>query len=179
MKILYFQTRENTFLQYFRSNSGFVFYHNIPGLLKELGLSIYNSNEWPMFIDGVKWSLMFVLLYNGIYLVQSLLGILCLCEKHGDVKRAIELLQYDKHNWIICVDLKMVCLLLGQQNGYTDHSCFLCMWDSRAREKHWVEMNWPPRSDLKPGDPNILHEPLVNRKKIIFSPLHIELGLMK
>ena len=40
-------------------------------------------------------------------------------------------------------------------------------------------MNWPPRSDLKPGDPNILHEPIVDRKKIIFPPLHIELGLMK
>ncbi|XP_041355404.1 protein mono-ADP-ribosyltransferase PARP14-like [Gigantopelta aegis] len=56
---------------------------------------------------------------------------------------------------------------------------FLCMWDSRAREKHWVERNWPPRSDLKPGDPNFLHEPLVDRKKIIFPPLHIKPGLMK
>ena len=53
------------------------------------------------------------------------------------------------------------------------------MWVSRAREKHWVEKNWPPRSDLKPGDPNIVHEPLVDRKKIIFPPLHIKLGLMK
>ena len=61
-----------------------------------------------MFIDSSKLSLMFVLLSNGIYLVQSILGILCLCEEHKDVKRAFELLQYDKHNWIICVDLKMV-----------------------------------------------------------------------
>ena len=52
----------------------------------------------------------------------------------------------------------------------------LCLWDSGAREKHWAEMNWPPRSDLKPGDPNILHELLVERKKIIFPPLHIKLG---
>ena len=52
------------------------------------------------------------------------------------------------------------------------------MWDSRAREKHWVEMNWPPRSDLKPVDPNILHEPLVGRKNIIFPTLHIKPGLM-
>ena len=33
--------------------------------------------------------------------------------------------------------------------------------------------------DLKPENPNILHEPLVDRKKIIFPPLHIKLGLMK
>ena len=73
----------------------------------------------------------------------------------------------------------MVCFLLGQQRGYTKYPCFLCMWDSRARSKHWIESNWPPRDDLKPGDPNILHEPLVDRKKIIFPPLHIKLGVMK
>ena len=55
----------------------------------------------------------------------------------------------------------------------------LCMWDSRAREKHWLVTNWPPRSGLKPGDANILHEPLVERKKIIFSPLRIKLCLVK
>ena len=60
----------------------------------------------------------------------------CLCEEHGDVKRVIELLQYDKNNWIICVDFKMVCFLLGQQRGYTKYRCFLCMWDSRAPENH-------------------------------------------
>ena len=53
------------------------------------------------------------------------------------------------------------------------------MWDSRTRKKHWVEENWPPRSDLKSGDPNIVHEPPVDRKKRIFPPLHMKLGLMK
>ena len=42
------------------------------------------------------------------------------------------------------------------------------------------ETNWPPRSDdLKLGVPNILYEPLVDKKKVIFSPLDIKLGLMK
>ena len=73
----------------------------------------------------------------------------------------------------------MVAFLLGQNLGYKKYPCFLCMWDSRARENHWVYMNWPPRSDLKPGDPNILYELFIDRKKIIFLPLHIKLGLMK
>lgn len=34
VKVSYFRTRESTFLQHFRSDSGFVFHHNIPGLLK-------------------------------------------------------------------------------------------------------------------------------------------------
>lgn len=42
-----------------------------------------------------------------------------------------------------------------------------------------LRKNWPPRSDLKPGDPNIVHEALVDRKKIIFPLQLIKLGLMK
>ena len=53
------------------------------------------------------------------------------------------------------------------------------MWDSRAEETQWVQRNWTPRFDLKTCDANVQHEPLVDRKKIIFPPLHIKLGLMK
>ena len=180
VKVSYFPTRECTFLQYFRSDSGFVFCHNTSGFLKELGLLICNPNEWRMFIDCSKRSLRCFLLYNGnLFGAVLIRHSVCLREEHGDLKRVIELLQYDKHNWIICVDLKMMCLLLDKQCGYTKYPCFLCMWNSRAREKHWIETNWPPRSDLKHGDPNILHDPLVDRKKIIFPPLHIKLGVMK
>ncbi|XP_076804684.1 uncharacterized protein LOC143448723 [Clavelina lepadiformis] len=150
------------------------------GLLEELGIPIYNSIEWRMFIDCSKRILKCVLLYNSnLYGAVPIAHSVSLREEYGNIKRVIELLQYHKHNWIICVDLKMLCFLLGQQHGYTKYPCYLCMWDSRARDQHWVERNWPPRSDLKPGDPNILHETLVDREKIIFPHLHIKLGLMR
>ena len=38
---------------------------------------------------------------------------------------------------------------------------------------------WPARNSLKPGDKNIINEPLVEPEKIILPPLHIKLGLMK
>ena len=91
----------------------------------------------------------------------------------------IDLLRYHEHNWIICVDLKMVNFLLGQQHGFTKFPCYLCMWDSRARDKHWTQKEWPIRETLEAGMPNILHDPIVSRDKIIFPPLHIKLGLMK
>ena len=91
VKVSYFGTRESTFLQYFRSDNGFVFYHDIPGLLKELGLSIYNPNEWRMFINSSK--LKCVLLHNGGLFGAVPIGhSVCLREEHGDVKRVIELL---------------------------------------------------------------------------------------
>ena len=48
-------------------------------------------------------------------------------EEYGHIKKVLELLKYDDHNWIICVHLKMVNFLLGQQGGYTKYPCFLCL----------------------------------------------------
>ena len=73
----------------------------------------------------------------------------------------------------------MVNFLLGQQGGQNKYSCFLCYCDSRANEEHWVRKEWPPRSTIKPGEKNIVNNPLVDRKNIILPPLHIKLGLMK
>ena len=41
------------------------------------------------------------------------------------------------------------------------------------------EKDWPVRKHLTVGEKNIINEPLVDRRKIIFRPLHIKLGLMK
>ena len=70
---------------------------------------------------------------------------------------------YSKSNWAICVDIKMVYFLLGQQRGYTKYPCFLSYWDSRATSQHWVKKDWPAREDLTVGDKNVVNKPLVNR----------------
>ena len=31
-----------------------------------------------------------------------------------------------EHNWIICVDLKIVSMLMGQQKSYIKNPCILC-----------------------------------------------------
>ena len=72
-----------------------------------------------------------------------------------------------------------MCLLLGQQSGYTKFPCFLCLWDSRARGSHWIQKDWPQRNAFVVGQHNVLKTPLVEPKKIILPPLHIKLGLMK
>jgi hypothetical protein len=72
----------------------------------------------------------------------------------------------------------MVNLLLGQQGGYTKYPCFLCLWDSRVKDKHWEQKLWPVRKSLTVGEKYIIHQPLVEWK-IIFPPLHIKLGLIK
>ena len=88
-------------------------------------------------------------------------------------------IKYVEHNWLICVDLKMVNFLLGQQGGYTKYPCFLCLWDSRAKNQHCIKKDWPAREGLIPGQQNVINPPLVSRDRIILPPLHIKLGLIK
>ena len=100
-------------------------------------------------------------------------------EEYDSVKQILEKVAYLKHQWEICVDLKMVNFLLGQQSGYTKYLCFLCMWDSRAKSEHWTKKEWPLRKEMIAGEKNTIHQPLVTTEKIILPLLHIKLGLMK
>ena len=84
-------------------------------------------------------------------------------------------IKYDEFKWKLCCDLKGVAPLLR----YTKHCCFLCEWDSRDNKNHYVNILWPKRTSLTPGEKNIFNPPLVLSEKIFLPPLHIKLGLMK
>ena len=82
-----------------------------------------------------------------IYMVQFQL----IKEEYGHIKLVLDLLKYNEHNWVICVDLKMVNFLIGQQGGYTKYPCFLCLWDCRVRDKLWTEKIWLVRTSMTIG----------------------------
>lgn len=100
-------------------------------------------------------------------------------EEYTNISKVMDKIKYQDHNWVICVDLKMVNFLLGQQGGYTKFPCFICLWDSRDKQRHWIQKDWPVREELKVGMKNVINVPLVNRDRIILPPLHIKLGIMK
>ena len=71
----------------------------------------------------------------------------------------------------------MVNFLLGKQFGFTKYPCFLCMWDSRDRALHYTKKDWPMQEELVPcKERNVINDPLVDRDRIIFPPLHIKLN---
>ena len=77
-------------------------------------------------------------------------------ERYSNLELLLTKIKYNEHNWIVCGDLKILCVLLGQQGGYAKCPCFLCEWDSRVREKNGVQQHWPARKSLEPGKMNIL-----------------------
>lgn len=180
VRITAYRTREKEFLQYYAQEESLVYCSDVPGLLRHLGLVEYHPENWRLFIDASTSSLKCVLLHNGNdYSPIPLAHSTTMKEQYENIKVILEKIRYDEHRWYICVDLKMVNFLLGQQSGYTKYPCFLCMWDSRAKKDHWVKKVWPPRMNMNVGAANIINIPLVEREKIIFPPLHIKLGLMK
>ncbi|GBO15939.1 hypothetical protein AVEN_117606-1 [Araneus ventricosus] len=100
-------------------------------------------------------------------------------ETYETLKHMLSSIEYSKHSWHICADLKVIAALVGLQAGYTKFYCFVCQWDSRDRKKHYIKKLWPKRQFLIPGVKNEENEPLVASEKILLSPLHIKLGLMK
>ena len=100
-------------------------------------------------------------------------------ETYENLQLLLEKIDYRMHGWQICADLKVVSLLMGLQQGYTKYCCFLCQWDSRAKDLHYIKKDWPPRASPKVGEMNVENPPLADFHKIILPPLHIKLGLAK
>jgi len=155
-KVSYFRKRDQSFVIFFSEQKQFVHCRDIPGLLWQLGLDSYIPTEWRLFLDSSKQNLKCVLLRNGDLCGGIPLGhSVHLRETYDDIKEVINLVKYHEHNWILCVDLKLVSFLLGQQRVFTKYPCHLCMWNSRDREKHWTQKERPVRETLEAGMPNI------------------------
>ena len=179
-KITFYRHREEGLSDYFVKEDNFVICQNIRGPLTAMGIAQYKPDEWRLFIDSSKRSLKCVLLHNAnIYASVPIGHSVALKESYSTVKMVLQKLCNEEHKWLICVDLKMVNFLLGQQGGYVKYLCFLCQWDSRADDQHWQRKDWPLRKELVVGANNVINEPLVDRDSILLPPLHIKLGLMK
>lgn len=175
----WYRNREKDFIPHFAEDQDLVYCKNIHGLVKMFNIE-YDANQWRLFIDSSKRSLKAVLLHNGNkYASLPVAHSVHLKECYDNLKNVLTKINYEHHGWMVCGDLKVISMLLGQQGGYTKYPCFLCEWDSRDGGQHWTKKDWPPRTELVPGSKNMVRENLVPREKVLLPPLHIKLGMMK
>ncbi|GBM17131.1 hypothetical protein AVEN_251045-1 [Araneus ventricosus] len=170
------RTREHSI---FSQAGELVYCSDIPTLIASFKFQ-YKPDEWRLFIDSSKRSLNVALLHNGNeYACVPVGHSVHLKECYENLDFILNKLSYSDHIWVVCGDLKVISMLLGQQKGYTKFPCFLCEWDSRDRKQHYINKEWPIRKTLDPGVKNIQRKNLVDPKKVLLPPLHIKLGLMK
>lgn len=179
VKVTYYRDRHKRFSKYFSKTDNVCYCHDIIGLFKEFN-ELYDPIEWRLFVDSSKLSLKAVLLHQGNSKPSiPLAHAVNLKESYESMALLLNLISYKEHNWKVCADLKVVAMVTGLQQGYTKYMCFLCKWDSRARQDHYSRKVWPKRIDFTVGKENVKSEPLVKQEKCIIPPLHVKLGLFK
>ena len=112
----YYRAREKEYLKFYDKKDGVVIWKKVKGLLG----TYYIPSDGRLFLDASVRSLKAILIHNG-----NLFGSIPIAhtvvhkESYDHIKMILELIKYECHNWKICVELKMVSILLGQQDGYT------------------------------------------------------------
>lgn len=91
----------------------------------------------------------------------------------------LQKVEYEKHQWRICCDLKVVAMLCGLQGGYTKYMCFMCNWDSRFKQSQYDFRGWEARGEPQIGEKNVIRKALVPKENILLPPLHVKLGIVK
>ena len=180
-RIFFFRNWHQEYLRPFSTVKDLVYCADIAKLRLKLRVPQHELKDWRQFIDSSKRSLKCVQLHNGNQFASvPITPSTTLKEKYESVKYVLEKIGYDQHKWFICVDLKMVNFLLGQQSGFTKDPCFLCMWDSRDRAQHYTKKDWPLQEELVPSkEKNVINNPLVDRDRILFPLLLIKFDLIK
>lgn len=179
VKTTVYRTRHKPYSHFFTAKDNMCFCYDIHGLFDKLGQT-YDARDWRIFVDSSKESLKAVLLHNSNQKPSiPIAHAVNMKETYETMTKLFKNINYEMHDWKVCCDLKVVAILSGLQGGFTKHCCFLCLWDSRARHKHYVQKDWPPRVNSTIGEQNIQHMALVKKDNIILPPLHIKLGLVK
>ena len=98
-KITFYRDRDNLLIRFFIMEDGFVYCNNIQGLLSEISVPEYNSDEWRLFINSSKRSLKCVLLHNGNKFACLPIGHSVIVKEHYlNVKIVLQKLRYSEHN---------------------------------------------------------------------------------
>lgn len=172
-----YRNREIEFRPFFIQEADLLYCTDVSGLMEMYGI-VYNAKEWRLFIDSSKVSLKVVLLHNGNKHASIPIGhSSTLKETYDNMDIVLKKINYSAHKWLICGDLKIISILLGQQGGFTLNPCYLCQWNSRERASHWTKVY--EKRMLCTSQRNVKHKALVDPQDVIIPPLHIKLGIMK
>ena len=178
-QVIYYRRKEKSFRKFFTETSNLIYCHDVNGLVEKFSIK-YEPSNWRLFIDSSTKSLKAILLHNGnVYAPLPVAHSVVLNEEYYNMHFLLQKLKYDTHRWDICGDLKISTILLGLQKGFTSYPCFLCEWNSRARDEHYVRSVWLPRKTLTSGVKNVEKKSLVPSYKVLLPPLHIKLGIVK
>ena len=125
------------------------FCYNFEEVMKRFK-TVYNNSDLRLFIDSLKFSLMAVLLHIGnVYPSVPVACSKTLKESYDSINIILKFISYEKYQWKLCADFKVIAFLVGLQKGYTKCCCFICEWDSMVKALHYKKKWTMPLIDPK------------------------------
>lgn len=100
-------------------------------------------------------------------------------EEYNNMKLLLEKINYAEYGWKVCSDLKMVAILIGLKGGYPTNQCFLCEWEGRLTNLHYINHQFKSRLVFTVGKQSVNEKPLICSENVILPPLHLKLGLIQ
>jgi hypothetical protein len=104
-------------------------------LVHKLGPLESGPSEWRLFIDASKRCLKGVFLRNwNVFGSVPVSHSKILKASYENLEILLSRITFQKYNWQVCGDLKIVSMLLPEQSGYTKYTCFMYEWHSIAHD---------------------------------------------
>src|SRR5699024_1329687 len=135
VKITAARTRNKAYEEFYKENGKYTYCADFEGLIAHLNFK-YDPKDWRLSIDANLYSLKCVLLHNEsktskppLILVYAF-GKRNKTEDHQAMTIIMELIQYQKHGWMIVSDLKVTNLCRGLKLGRPTYVCIYCLWPS-------------------------------------------------
>ena len=101
----WYKHHENEYIRFFAKGHSLVYGVDVQSLIKKLG-TVYNSNDWHLFIDASKSSFKAVLLHNTNQFASiPLAHLTCMKESYENIKLLQSKIQYSTHVWKICIEI--------------------------------------------------------------------------
>jgi hypothetical protein len=115
----------------------FFVYLDVSGLMGQMGFE-HRAEEWWLSVDLSKVSLKAVLFCSRNQKptnpVTHAIGIK---EMYERIRHILSSIKYKECHWQFPGDLNVYFAFTVIVGGFTQYSCFLCLWDSQAPECHY------------------------------------------
>ena len=97
-----------------------MFCNDIYGVMENFKLK-YDPAEWRLFIDSSNDSIKAVLHNGNTFASVPIAHSVIFQEKYENLAMMLQKIRYDEHKWMICGDLKILTMILGQHSDFTKY----------------------------------------------------------
>ncbi|UYV69091.1 hypothetical protein LAZ67_6002396 [Cordylochernes scorpioides] len=137
-KVCFFRKRQDEFQEFLSQKNNLVYCNDVVSVMEAFGHD-NDTEEWRLLVDSSKIILKAVLLHNGNKFISVPIAHASNMEEtYENMKLLLKKIEYERYDWKICSDLKVIALLRGLQFGYTNYFVFSALECNMTLKTHFL-----------------------------------------